>query len=775
MRRALSKSFLGLIVFTTLLTSILAIPAQAQSTTLTPTPKLLPVQTNTPVSVATPTPTTVQFTNPDVVTFAQLRENDANNITLTGPYDTEDIGIILPADWALKAGTQLDLQFGVSFNTDVQFQSDVVVIGGGTLTVFLNNKLLSTIQLSELGEVQTAINIPLAAFDTVSKDGVNVLSFVLESFESCRFYGQNTTLYIHPTSFLTLPHEIVRPSTNLVNFPRPIFQNSFVSDSALLIVPDQPSPAELQAAMITASGLGKLSSNKLILDITTISNLKNADVGNNHLIFVGKAASLPTLDGLDLPYPVRSGQFQISDVDKDNGLVEMILSPWSNSHVVLVISANTDQGIVKAAQAISTGVIRPNRSDNFAAIEQVSLDSISSPQAVDRTLSDLGYTNRTLSSRGFNAGYYEFNIPVGMGVSPESYFELVYGHSALLDYDSSQIVILLNNQPIGSVRMSDATASQPINKEKIMIPPSIVNSGNNYLAIQVYLVPVDECVPTDIKGLWVNIWPESTLHIPQVVAPANPFSIEKLADFPVPFTYDPILSNTAFVLDRNDLETWRNAVQIASFLGSRSSGQVIALSTFYGDELPATERSNYNLLVVGRPSQIPFISEINDYLPAPFTTGNDNASEGNNFQVTYQIFPDSPLGYLEIIQSPWNPSNTILAVLGNTAQGVNWAASALLDDMRWQLAGNFAVINDQQVLTADTVSNYVTVDNNSVPVPNFSVAPTSVNLDVTPVNQQVWIIPALIVTIILIFLVLAIVIIRNWSRSRTRRKIEKES
>jgi len=775
MRRALSKSFLGLVVFIAFLTSVLAIPAQAQGPTFTPTPTLIPTQTSTPALIATPTPTVVQFANPNVVTIAQLRGNETGDITLTGPYDTDGIGFVLPADWGLKAGTQLDLLFGVSFNTDVQLQSDVVFVGGGTLTVFLNDVLLTTIQLNELGEVETKIAIPLEAFNAVSGDGVHILSFLLESFEICRSYSQNTTMFIHPTSFLTLPHEIVRPSTSLVNFPRPIFQNSFVPDSVLMIVPDQPSQAELQAAMTAAAGMGKLSSNELIMDITTISKFTNEDARDNHLIFVGKAASLPTMEGLNLPLPVKAGQFQLSDDDKDNGLVEMILSPWSNSHVILVISANTDQGIIKAAQAIGTGVIRSNLSENFAVIEQVSLDPVSSPQAVDRTLTDLGYTNRTFDDRGYNAGYYEFNIPVGMGVSPESYFELVYGHSALIDYDSSQIVIILNNQPIGSVRMSDATASLPTNKEKIMIPPSIVSTGNNYLVIQVYLVPLDECIPPDIQGLWVNIWPESTLHMPQVVAPASPFSIQKLADFPVPFTYNPVLGSTAFVLERNDLESWRNAMQIAAFLGWQSSGQVVALSAFYGDELPAAERSNYNLLVVGRPSQIPFVSEVNDYLPAPFLIGSDNASEGNNFQVTYQIPPDSPMGYLEIIQSPWNPNNIVLAILGNTTQGVNWAASALLDTMRWQLTGNFAVVDGQQVFTADTVSTYVTVDNNSVPVPNVLVAPTSANLELSPVNQQVWIFPALIITIVLIILVVAFVIIRNWSRNRTRHKIEKEA
>lgn len=760
MRRALSKSFLSIVVCLAFLTSVMAMPAEAQG------------------SVDTPTPTTgvVQLSNPNVVTFSQLQEKNTGDIILNGPYESAGIGFALPANWGLEAGTQLDLIYGVSFNADVQSSSDIILLGGGTLSVLLNDVLLTTIQLKNLGEVETRISIPLAAFEETRSDEFNVLSFVLESAESCRLFGQNTTVYIHPTSFLTLPHEIVRPSTDLVNFPRPIFQNSFLLDSALMVVPDQPSASELQAALVTAAGMSKLSSNELELEIITLSQFRNEDARNSHLIVVGKAASFPFLEGLHLPLPVRAGQFQINDSTND-GLLQMIVSPWSNSHVILVVSANTDQGVVKAAQAVTTGVIRSNSSENLAVIEKVNFDLASDSQAMDRTLADLGYVHRTFDDRGFNAGYYDFYIPVGTNISPESYFEMVYGHSALIDYDSSQIVVILNNQPIGSVRMSDASAELPTNKVKIMIPPSVVRPGENYLVVQVYLVPIDECAPPDIQGLWVNIWSESTLHIPQLAAPASPFSIQRLSEFPEPLIYSPILDSTAFVLERNDVKAWQSALRVAEFLGWQSSGPVVALSVFYDDELPMTERSKYNLLVIGKPSQMSIVSEVNDYLPAPFSIGSDNASEDNSFQVIYQIPVDSPRGYLEIIQSPWNPNNILLTILGNTDQGVSWAASALTGAMRWQLAGNFAVVDDQQVFTTDTISNYRSVGNDSTPVPDVEIVPTNANISPLlpsspPTNQQDWVTSVLFVTVALIVLILAYVIIRNWLRNRIHRKGE---
>lgn len=767
MKKQISKLLLVPSICIMLLT-IIAASAQAQGLTPTPTPGTTATPTATPV---------VQLSNPNVVTFAQLRQGE---IQLNGPYDSTSFSFAAPANWSLQAGASLDLLIGVSFNTNVAAngQGQAVMVGGGTLTVLLNNVVLSTVQLNQLGELDQKIAIPQNAFNATRSDSRMVLRFVLDSGSSCSINGIHTVVFLHPTSFLTLPHTSVAPSTSLLNFPRPIYQNSFTPDRVLIVIPDQPTSSELQAALTTGAGLSKLSFNRIILDMITLSNFKTDYSQDNHLVFVGKAGSLPQLSQLQLPEPVANGQFQLPSDAQDDGLVEMIDSPWSSgSEVILVISGNTDQGVVKAAQAVTSGILRTNRSENLSIIDQVSLIPVSSPQPVDQSLADLGYQGRSFQTRGGDSDEYVFNVPAGMTIGSDAYFELVYGHSALIDYNSSQIVVLVNDQPIGSVRMSDATASNPVNQMKFTIPSSVIIPGKNRITVQVNLVPLSDCTPPNVQGLWVNIWPQSMLHIPLLTVSVSPNAPQNLSAYPAPFIYDPVLGTTAFVLEKNDLESWRNALQIAAFLGSQSSGPLVQLSAFYGDQTASSDLSKYNLLVMGRASQLPIVSELNKDLPAPFSVGSDVANESNNFQVDYRIPPDSPMGYIETILSPWNSNNVVLAMLGNTTQGVSWAASALINPtLRSRLAGNFAVINNQQILTSNARFESVDIGAvNPTKAPPGISQPQTAPTAQTDVSRPLWILPIFIVILILIVVVILTVVVRRRPHAGPRKSVVEDT
>ncbi len=754
----------------------LAVPAKAQENLSTPTPAL--VFTQAPlsgVSVATPTPTPVpmQLSDPNTVTFDQIVQYE---IQLNGPYDSTSFSFTLPADWALSAGAQLNLSMGVSFKmggraaAGGQGEQSDVILDGGTLTILVNDVVAKVLILNEVGEVNKTIDIPVQAFESERGDKRSEIRFILDSGSSCRTSDIKTVVFIHTESYFVLPHTFVQPSTKLANFPQPIFQDSFLPDTALLVIPDQPSALELQAALTTAAGLGKLSGNRLLLDMTTLSKFKSEDAQKNHLIFVGKAASLPVLNGLEFPLPAANNQFPLSGDTVDDGIVEMIDSPWSNGpHVILAVSGNTDLGTIKAAQAVSTGVFLPSSFPNLAVIKEINSSPITTPQTIDQTLTDLGYDGVSFSSRGSGGTTYDFDVPPGMTLGPDAYFELVFGHSALLDYTTSQIVVLLNNKPIGSVRMSDETAALPTNKIRFNIPELAVVPGNNRLRVTVYISPLSDCTPPDAKGLWINIWPDSNLHLPLVSAGTSvkPETPQDLGAYPAPFTFNSVLADTAFVFARNDLESWRKAVQIASYFGSSTNGPIVALSAFYGDEMPVADRSKYNLLVVGRPTQIPILYEMNDYLPAPFLAGSDTASEGG-FQVTYRIPPDSSMGYIETMLSPWNPEKVVLAILGNTTQGINWAAAALIDPtLRFRLGGNFAVVNDRQIINTNT--RYTGVTTGSIlptEFPNGAVDVTGAGSSQGQTSRPGWILPVLAVLVGLIIAVVIVVAIRARLRNR---------
>jgi len=727
-------------------------------------------------SVSTPTPapalqgSTGTGSESNIVTFEQLQQEE---IQLTGPYDATSFSFAIPAAWVLLPGTQLNLSMGVAFDSTVLTQFDYpVAIGGGTLSVFLNGKLIEVLALNEAGELEQNIQISLEDFISDRLDERIEVRFILDSGDFC-YISEQFNLVIHKNSHFVLPHEPTQPGTDLVKFPLPIYQDTFIEDSALVIIPNQPSAAELQSALTVAAGLGNLSQNNVSLDLSTLGNLSPDLVSNRHLIFIGKVSSLPTLNELGLPLPVSDSKFQTADGNPDDGVVQMIVSPWSNAHALLVVSGNTDLGTIKAAQAVSTGFLRPNQFENLAIVQEVQPTAVTPLGTIDQTLADLGYQDRVFDSGGSNYTNYSFYIPPGLKTSSDAYFELIFAHSAILNYDRSVVTILLNSRPIGSVRMDDTSAGKATNHVKVEIPAAAVRPGRNNLSLRIELIATDICSPKNAAGLWFRIWPESILHLPLEQAFFSPVSDLDLAAFPAPFSDDPALSNTAFLLSRNDLDSWQSAIQIAAYLGDQAGGSITTLSVFYGDEFPADDRAKYNILLIGRPTQLPIINEVNDALPAPFSQGNDVATEAN-FQVTYRIPPDSPLGYVELITSPWNTDNVLLAILGNTTQGVNWASLSLIDtQISWRLAGNFAVVNDQQVLTTDTRSTASVSNEISIPVQE-AITPPSAVPPPAPVARPNWILPVLILTFAVIIFIIAFVIIGNWKRNRAIRKSEKE-
>jgi hypothetical protein len=317
------------------------------------------------------------------------------------------------------------------------------------------------------------------------------------------------------------------------------------------------------------------------------------------------------------------------------------------------------------------------------------------------------------------------------------------------------------------VRFTDASGSQTINRAKISIPASTIIPGNNRLTVNVNLVPNDYCAPPNLHGIWASILPESNLHLP-----TNPLITKMdarldLSSYPAPFVYDPMLSTTAFVLPVNDLDAWRAALQISSFLGDTVSSPLTALTVFYGDKLPESERTKYNFIFIGRPSQLSALGEINEKLPVPMQKGKDVAGD-INFQVKYRIPPTSPMGYIELTTSPWNSSNVVVALTGNTQQGVGWATSTLMTPtQRAKLAGDFAVINDQQVITAD--SRLASIAPQAVVTQAPQLASLAALQPTVPAQSPSWVLPGMAGSIAVILLILMMVSINGWRQNRKHR------
>ena len=701
------------------------------------------------------------------ITFLQLGQVDT--YIMRGPSDEDRIVFGLPADWQLVEGGTIQLFLGVSFSNNATGAAAVPASppsqNGGTLTIRFNNVIVGVVQLDKVGEQTVNVDIPLDALRSRRSDKFMDLQLILDSRDNCTL-NQNTTIIVHGSSGITLSHNTILPDISLVNFPYTLFHDTFIPDTAIIVIPDKPTAPELQSALSVIAGLGNLTNVNFEMSMTTVSLLTPEQLATNHIILIGKAQSLPILSQLKSSVSVVGGQFKLTGIDLNDGVIQMLNSPWSPAHIILIISGNNDDGVVKAAQAVTTGVLRPSYAPNLSVVKQVNEIPVPISTSIDTTLADRGYRDDSLQSRGAQNFSYTFYIPPGKTITPEAFFELAYGHSNLLNYDRAGIVVRLNGLPVGSIRMSDETAANPINLNKVSLPSALIRSGINHLDLRVNVVPKDICASLDLRGEWITVWSQSRLHLPLIDAQAlTSDGVVDLSNYPVPFVNDPTMGKTAFVLEKDDLTTWQSALGIARFLGVNTRGVMTTLKVFFADDTTPEELTKYNLILVGHPTKMKIVQDINQILPAPFDVG-DVATE-KNVQVNFMIQANSPIGYIEILPSPWNANNVVLAVLGNTSQGVIWAATPLGDSpLRSRLSGNFASINGQQIITADTRLTPTEPGANApAPSPAF-VMPASPAT--TTVNG--WIPIILAISVALLIITISGVVYIGWSRNRTKVK-----
>ncbi len=714
----------------------------------------------------TPTATPLPASQSNSANFVSFKSMGVADRILRGPFDSMRVRFNLPTSWKLLPGAMVQLDLGAYFNLPEMENSK-----GAALEVSFNSVALSTIIIDWDGERTITLPIPENALQPDRLDGRHELSIFLDAGIDCRSSNQ-TTITVRATSGFDLPHELVSPSVTLVQLPRPFYQEStFLPELVTVVIPAQPSADEMEAALTVVAAFGRFSVGKLALPITTADFPGDAatreQVKQGHLIFVGKPGAFPDLAQAKFPAPVTGGNIQAAAMQPDDGVVEMVVSPWNPIRAVLYVGGNSDLGVVKAAQALSSGILRTSDLPNLTLVSDVNA-SIEAPiPQTDRSLQELGYlTADTLTGYGFVTTEYQFFVPPGMVTGQEAYIDLVYTHSALLDFARSGLVLFLNGNAIGSTRFLEETAKST-NHLRVGLPAYALRSGNNRLLVEADLVPLDYCSDLINNGLWASIFPTTLIHLPLIPAQVQAISLPPdLSRYPYPFSTQPTLSNIAFVLAKDDLLGWGIAAGLAAELGKSASGELINFGAYFADNVPETARAGNDLILVGRATRLPLIGEIGEQLPAPFPTGSDVAQE-RGMRVVYRLPEGTNLGYLQLLPSPWNEKNTILAVMGSTDLGLKWAGAALTDlRCRSRLGGNFAVANEQQLLTSDTRVSAGSVNLGATAAPGG--VPTVVEQPAQVIPRPAWLLPALIVSAVLLAALLIYVILsgrRNKNRS----------
>ena len=709
--------------------------------------------------------------------FAQVGENEAivtfgelgfQETSLVSPFDSTRVLFSIPANWRLVPNGEVSLEYEITLTG-----ADVGLIGteqnpyGGSLLVTFNDELVSTIALRDLGPQTMQLTLPSTSLDAVRQDGRHELTITLSAQFSC-LYNIRALVVVKPTSSFKLPFEVSSPVLDLSRLPAPFhLRDALLPDKTVVVVPDEPDPKELQAALNVMSGFGSLVGEAFDFGIAPAGELTDAVLAESNLIFVGRPEQFDRLAEINFPLGVENNRFvNLPAESETDGVLEMAVSPWNESKTVLLVGGNSTEAVLKAAQAISAGRILIYENPALAYVADVQLLSRTLPVVEDFTLQNLGYKTETLGGIGLNSVQYAFNASKEQLNSKDATIDIIYYHSGLLDYGLSSFSVELNNQLIASAAFTKE--SEQLSTLSIKIPPGILRFGENRLTVSARLFAITSCDTTGFSNPWLTISDQSSIHLPANTDPnaVSPWLLD-LKFYPDLFTTSSDLGDVAFVLPKANPSTWKIAGQLAYQLGRTANPLISNLDAVYADEVPQPVLAEKSLIVIGRSSTVPFLSQINDQLPAPFDFENDTASE-SHMQVVYRIPSGMSVGYLQLMNSPFNIEKPILVLSGNSEEGLVMAGNTLLlNELRNQLTGVFAVTNGTQVATANASSTFSAVGTLvppgeavvTTPFPVSSSAPATLE---TPF----WLLPVLIASGIAVFLIIIAVIISAFARRR---------
>jgi cellulose synthase operon protein B len=709
----------------------------------------------------------------DAFTFKDLGYEER---IMVGPYDLTTLRFSVPNTWQLTSGT-----INLRFTTGGIFSGDAVSLGGwagGLIYVYFNDVLIETILLDQMGDATREIQIPAGAMEPVTDDGRHVLSFLFDATFTCDYEDFQETLIINSDSDIRLQHQAKAPSVDLSTFPLPLYQpNSPINTNLTLVVPDEPSDIELQAALTVSAGLGYIIGDGVEINMVSISNLSEEILNTNNLILIGLPTKLPILSNVTFPFPVAGDAFVIDGSSADDGIIQIAVSPWNPSNVALLLSGNTENGVVKAAQVLGTGVVVPSGRQDISVISEVNPENTVSVLE-NRTLGDLGYENEIMSGGVGQFLTYYFYASPEQAISTGAYIDLVTLHSDLLDYEKSGLMLLLNDQVIGSIRFDKD--SEQLSTTRLKLLPQVLNQGINRLEIIGDLKPTYNCFSTDIQSSWVTISASTLIHLPNNPQEVNIGNNLDLQNYSYTFPTSENLKDLAFILSRNDPSSWGFASKLANYFGKNSRITVVDLRASFADDVSEEILQDRSLIIIGRASNLPIIDQLGDALPAPFEPGTDAAIQPAML-VNYRLLADVDVGYIQLLQSPWNSKKAVLAVMGNSDQGISFSTNVLTDDtLLAQLRGDFSILYGDQILSVDTrllglssggdlAGNLPPATMATNPTPSSSLpGEQEVELSV----QTKWILPTVFVSTTVVLVTVAIIL---WRKRAGRLQIQKHN
>jgi hypothetical protein len=621
-----------------------------------------------------------------------------NRLRLQGVYPETRLAFTRPQGWTVRSAKAI-----------VRYQhSPSLLADRSHLTVRVNDTSIGSVPLdrpdSQIG--QATFNIPA----NLIQDS-NELSMLAEqqTSDTCS-NPSDPTLWTEILPDSKIVFEFVpKPTTlNFSQYPYPFLDEFGLEPNQLAYL----RPQSLNADWLTAvsrfqASAGRLS-DRQTLDARLVANVDDITAAEG-LVVIGTPADQPILSRLAMGYPVQNGQVldgSRQPLPNDVGLlaVATLKNSADRDVPVLVATGNSEAGVLKAVQMLVQSSDRQLATGQAVTVNNVTQVPSPEPrswsgylptqnefQLQELTTPD-GQPYSDITVHGTNAPIIE----VGFRALPDdrllqgSAMTLHYSHSPQLNSSNSAVEVMIDGVTIGSKRLGANGGDGTFN---VNLPPHLIKPDST-LGVHFILQPEQPgiCGLTADQQLWGTLHADTRFNLNRDNVVQLP-NLELLkAGFPLASPQD--LSATAVVLPDNPTDTdVETLLSFSDRMGRVSRSDSVKLTAYLASAVPTEVRDQQNLVAIGARERFPY--------PEVFEASSSGLSLAAGFfrqweQSQAQTLPDKE-GVVKAIPSPWSRDRVLLALTGQTDEGLREVQDLFnRDPLFSQLRGDTVLISRNQ-------------------------------------------------------------------------------
>jgi cellulose synthase operon protein B len=482
----------------------------------------------------------------------------------------------------------------------------------------------------------------------------------------------NGVLNIREESEANLVFRTAGAFRGLETFPRPLVQDSFIPETLYMVLPDSYSESDLVALDTVASAIGRGTAGEIKLEVLRASEATPQMLANSNAVIIGQPGNNAFITDLYNAGVLPTGYdgTSISGAGADDGVLQLIASTENTANSFLVVSGNSENGVIKAAQTLSDPPIGISGTEYIAKSDVQDIPEIVQEEDFAVTFAELGLANRTIYGNGTRGTLALFYIPRNWEIQDGSNLVINYSTGTNDIATESAMNVYLNELPIAAPTIDYGV----VGEQELVIPlkrSQILPGSRNVIRIETIISEPSECKAYNPRTTWMTIRDTSFLYLPYV---------EYSGEMNLPPIFHPLYylvneQTVLFSLPSAPGQDVLNSMANLSFnLGSGLSTYQTGFE-FLVSLKPDFDFNSYgdvSAVMIGKPTDNNAIARLNDELPQPFLAGA-NSLTPKNYAGGMRTSEDVSIGVIQALQAPWNPFKVVTVVTGTTDDGLTWA------------------------------------------------------------------------------------------------------